>query len=204
MPEPRRGNVRNVVLYDDVVQTAHTEEHALRRVESEIIRFEHTSNGGQADLIVVIKATVETSRGTFTAHGSATLSEASGVSGRWIELGDTRAIKRALILATGTRAGESQDDRPRGRAPTHQGAQVARPHTVATPGGGDPMPALTNDQFNAIAHLLNITVSSVDWKIKVWRWIEESTEKKAQEVSVEDGGRLIQELNRRARATNGG
>lgn len=168
---PQRRKL-DIPLFADMLDTAHNEANAVSSVVTELV-----NNGGNA---VIFKATVTTKRGTFVGHGSASTADGPNVSGRWLELGETRAIKRALLVACNIKAGEHQDEpRPQQRRPAPQPA-------------GQPGP-LNRAQADAISKLLG---GVADAELTSWLLVR-TGKRSVDQITSADGAAIIQELQRR-------
>lgn len=93
MPIKLQG--RDYVTHEELVQEA-TEKHGLQRVQSELVHVDYEAR------LAVFRATVVVKHGTFEAFGDASPENVSrNIAPHWLRMAETRAVSRALRLATG-------------------------------------------------------------------------------------------------------
>lgn len=99
MYRPRGGNA--AIKSDGYIDLAHDE--GLAAVDSLIIQTPSETNGQSA----IVRVAVTTRKGTYSAHGSSNPKDAEGKP--LVQMAETRALTRALALATNNGLGESED-----------------------------------------------------------------------------------------------
>ena len=86
---------RDYVTHEELVQEA-TEKHGLNRVQSELVHVDYEAR------LAVFRSTVVVKHGTFEAFGDASPANVSrNIAPHWLRMAETRAVSRALRLATG-------------------------------------------------------------------------------------------------------
>lgn len=99
MYKPRGGN--EAIKSDGYIDLGHDE--GLASVDSLIIQTPSDANGQSA----IVRVAVTTRKGTYSAHGSSNPKDTEGKP--LIQMAETRALTRALALATNNGLGEPDD-----------------------------------------------------------------------------------------------
>ncbi|MHB8841976.1 MAG: exodeoxyribonuclease X C-terminal domain-containing protein [Candidatus Aquicultor sp.] len=86
---------KDFVLFEGLLEMAHAA--GLKRVETQLLQAPHRDNA----MLAIVRAVVETDKGVFSALGDASPESAERpMQPHLVRLADTRAIARALRLAT--------------------------------------------------------------------------------------------------------
>lgn len=86
---------KDFVLFEGLLEMAHAA--GLKRVETQLLQAPHRDNG----MLAIVRAVVETEKGIFSALGDASPESAERpMHPHLVRLADTRAIARALRIAT--------------------------------------------------------------------------------------------------------